>query len=229
MGRNFADAGNDKRKWQCFVCGRNHDDALSFKDHVITEHDEGREYIKCPVCDYPVRDMKLHFKCKHPNRVMPKNLQMRVQVWKDFAPNGKKRGKTRTNARQGYFPSKKMGKDIWYRSGFECEFYEGLEQDADILGFHAEPFKVPYYFGGKWHDYIPDLKVDYIDGTSEIWEIKPDAHVDYAQNQAKFAAMNDYAANMGWVFIVQTQDALEQLRVKVNKQKVRLNRLVEGS
>lgn len=235
MGRNFEDAGSQQRKWQCFVCGKNHDDPVTFKDHIVMEHEEGREYIKCPCCEYPVRDMRLHFKIKHPSRTMPRNVQMRATVWRDFAPNGKKKkGGGKVTCRTGYFTSKKNGRDVYYRSGLENDFYVKLEEDVDVLAYKAEPFKVPYYYQGKWHDYLPDLKVDFIDGTSEIWEIKPNALADKAQNEynqntAKWAAMNDYASNMGWTFIVQTEEALKEYAAKIGKQKVmgRLNESVE--
>lgn len=220
MSLLFEDAGLKTRKWQCFVCGRNYDDFQSYKDHILEAHEEGREYLTCPDCSAPVRDLKMHYQAKHPKRVMPNGLQTRVAVWRDFKTNGDKKKTTtrKPNFRSGSFTSRKSGCDLHYRSGLECEFYELLEADRDVTGFFAEPFKVPYYFRGEWHDYIPDIRVNYTDGSTEIWEIKPANQTHYEQNQAKWAAMNDQAMNHGWQFIVFTEVGLGKLKTKVKKQ-----------
>lgn len=210
-------AKSQARQWQCFVCGNKFEEYPSYKEHILETHDEGREFLKCPACDAPVRDLKAHYKCKHPNRIMPKGLQHRVGIWKDFKP-GKKGGKPTTRKpkfRSGEFESKKSGKLIRYRSGMEEEFYNLLEQDNDVLSFHAEPYKVPYFWQGKWHDYIPDIRVNFADGSVEIWEVKPANQTTYDQNKAKWASAHNWALNHGWQFIVQTEIALGKLNSKV--------------
>ena len=84
----------------------------------------------------------------------------------------------------------------------------------------AEPFKIPYYWKGKWHDYIPDIRVNYVDGSTEIWEVKPASQTDYEQNKCKWTAMNDHAANMGWRFIVQTEVGLGKFKNKMLRQRL---------
>jgi hypothetical protein len=227
MSLPFEDPSKPKgRLWQCFVCGRNHNDFDEYKKHIIIEHDEGREYISCPDCQAPVRDMKVHYRMKHPKRTMPTNIQTRVGVWFDFktGKDGKsKRSARKPTFRSGFFTSKKSGKDIPYRSGMECEFYECLEADMDVESFFAEPFKVPYYHKNEWHDYIPDLRINFIDGSTEIWEVKPANQTHYEQNKAKWAAMNDHAANYGWQFVVQTEVGLNKLKTKLKRQQGLLN------
>jgi len=110
--------------------------------------------------------------------------------------------------------------EIKYRSGMEEEFYNLLETDGDVAAFAAEPFKVPYFWAGKWHNYIPDIRVNFIDGSSEIWEVKPANQTDFDQNKAKWAAMNDHALNLGWKFFVQTEVGLGKLRAKVKRQQI---------
>lgn len=213
------------RKWQCFVCGESFEDYPDYKEHILEKHEEGREFLKCPACDAPVRDMKAHFKCKHPQRIMPKGLQHRVAIWKDFKPGGKGKKKAVTRKpkfRSGEFMSKKNGKLIHYRSGMEEEFYSLLEQDDDVLSYAAEQYKVPYHWQGKWHDYIPDLRINFIDGSVEIWEVKPANQTTYDQNKAKWASAHNWAMNHGWQFQVMTEVGLNKLKSKVNKQQ-RLN------
>jgi hypothetical protein len=223
MSRLFEDAGKTKgRKWQCFVCGKNHTDYEEYREHIVTEHAEGREYICCPAegCGAPVRDLKVHYRAKHPNRPLPQGIQHRVAIWRDFKSDGSKKKTKKPKFRQGTFTSKKNGRDFIYRSGMEEEFFNLLEQDRDVAGYHAEPFKVPYFWQGKWHDYIPDLRIDYIDGSTEVWEVKPADQTHYEQNRAKWAAMTDHAHNMGWDFIVQTEVGLGKLRTKIKRQQV---------
>lgn len=215
----FEDVNQKERKFQCFVCGIIHDTLIIMNEHILKTHEQGREFIICPVCSFCVRDMKTHFKVKHPKRIIPKGIQTRVAVWHDFRPGGKKKTR-KPNFRKGTFTSKKNGCDIPYRSGTEEEFYNLLEHDGDVESFAAEPFKIPYFFK-TWHDYIPDLRINYIDGSTEIWEIKPASQTgpEYEQNQAKWAAMNDYASNLGWQFVVQTEVALGKLKKKLSRKK----------
>lgn len=225
MSRLFEDASSGEkggRKWQCFVCGKVYADYHTYKEHIIVEHDEGREYLKCPDCSAPVRDLTAHYKVKHRSRIMPKGLQTRVSVWHDFKPGGNKKKKTRKpKFRTGEFDSKKSGKLITYRSGMEEEFYNLLEQDRDVTSFSAEDYKVPYYWQGKWHNYIPDIRVNFIDGSIEIWEVKPANQTQQEQNKAKWASATDWASNHGWMFTVQTEVGMGKLKTKVNRQKDR--------
>lgn len=225
MALLFEDTGSKTRQWQCFVCGKNFSEYEEYKSHIVETHEVGREYISCPTCEAPVRDIKMHFKAKHPQRAMPVGVQMKVAVWKDFkrTKDGKKSVTTRkpTFRTGDVISQKNNGALIHYRSGMEEEFLGLLEQDKDVVAFSAEPFKVPYFFSGEWHNYIPDLKVQYIDGSIEIWEVKPATQTDteiYEQNGAKWAAMNNHAMNHGWEFTVQTEVGLGKLKAKVKRQ-----------
>lgn len=212
------DKKSAQRAWLCFVCGEKHAAYEDYKKHIVEKHDPIREYISCPACEAPVRDLRLHYNAKHPNRVMPKDGPMKVSIWYDFKDG--KRNTRKPKFKEGYFESVKMNKSLHYRSGWECEVYEILEQDNDVVGFFAEPFKVPYCLEGKWYEYVPDLRVNYCDGSVDIWEIKPDTQLKCPKNKAKWTAMKLHADNMGWRFTVITQDGIGQLRSKVRKQRV---------
>jgi hypothetical protein len=211
-----------QRKWQCFVCGQQLDDYEGYKSHVLEKHDEGREFIKCPDCDAPVRDLKMHYAAKHPKRALPKGVQTKVAVWHDFKSgkdgNKQKTGTRKPTFRQGSFTSKKCGCDFEYKSGLECEFYECLEEDLDVHCWAYESLKIPYFWKNEWHNYIPDMRVAFIDGTTQIWEIKPANQTQYEQNKAKWAAANNYCSNMGWEFVVLTEVGLGKLKHKIKKQ-----------
>lgn len=226
MPLTFEDAGfSTKRHWQCFVCGKQYEEYQPYKEHILENHEEGREYLKCPDCDAPVRDMKSHYAVKHRNRIMPKGIQTRVVVWMDFKrqKDGKsKKGVRRPNPRRGTFISKKCNADFEYKSGLECEFFECLEADVDVESYAYEAIKIPYFWRTEWHDYIPDVRVNWVDGSTQIWEIKPANQTNYDQNKAKWIAANNYCANMGWEFIVLTEVGLGKFKSKLKKQKMLL-------
>jgi hypothetical protein len=213
----YKDNDKNERKWLCFVCGIEHSNYQEYRDHILAEHEEGREFVKCPICEAPVRDLTSHAKVKHPNRIMPKNSQTRAVVWFDFR-NGKRKTR-KPKFREGYFESKKNGASLHYRSGYECEVYELLEQDVDVVSFCVEPYKVPYLHDGEWHEYIPDLRVNYLGGKVEIWEIKPSTQTRIEKNKNKWKAIKPYAENLGWEFKIITETEIGKLRVKVKGQR----------
>lgn len=223
MALLFEDAGKQRsRRWQCFVCGKNYESYDEYKAHIVEAHDEGREYIACPDCGAPVRDVKTHYAAKHPARALPKNTQLRVAVWHDFKVGkdgkGEKKTTRKPNFRQGTFTSKKCGRDFEYKSGMECEFFECLEADLDVTSYSYEGIKIPYFHKGDWHNYIPDLRVNFADSSTEIWEIKPANQTHYEQNKAKWASANNYCSNFGWEFVVLTEVGLGKLRTKLKQQ-----------
>lgn len=205
------------KRWQCFVCGKEFLEYEPFKQHIIESHDEGREYIICPLqrCMAPIRDLKIHFKVKHPHDKIPKGQQMRPIIWKDHGKKGKLKTK-KPGFRNGDFVSIKNGKDIHYRSGYECEVYECLEIIPEVVAFDGEPIKngIQYFFKGETHHYYPDISIKFADGHIEIWEIKPATQTSLPVNEAKWAAANEYCNARGWEFIVITEVGIGKLKKK---------------
>lgn len=219
----FNNAKNT-RKYSCFVCGvqfddENNDGFKKFKDHIISEHEEGRDYIICPLnrCGSPVRDVRAHFRCKHPSEPIPKTGMMKAIVWHDIAAKKKKTRKL--SFKEGYFQSSKMKKSLHYRSGYEHTIYECLDADVEVNAFDVEPFKVPYLHKGKERKYVPDLIVQFIDGSTEVWEIKPSNQTILEVNQNKWRAANKACQNRGWKFLVITEKGIDRLKKKIRNQK----------
>lgn len=207
------------RKWQCYVCGVVQTDYDSFKTHIVNEHEQGREYLLCPACQSPVRDIKLHYQVKHPSRPLP-TMQMKATLWYDFSPTGKRKTR-KPKFRKGQFESKKNQMVFQYDSGWEADVFGYLEIDDDVVGYRKEPFKVPYCFNGQWHNYLPDLRVEFIDGTTELWEVKPANQMEDPVNQAKFAAAYNLTENIGWKFNVMNEQGIEKLKRKVLRKRAR--------
>lgn len=210
----------DEKKWKCFVCGKEHTSYSNFKEHIFIEHDEGRDFVKCPLtrCNAPIRDVRAHFKVIHPNDKIPKNCQqLKALIWRDSI--GRKRKKVEFD--EGYFTSiKNNGIKFHYRSSYELTVYELLEQLDEVKKYHGESFKVPYYFNGKEHNYIPDMSVQFSDDHIEIWEIKPANQTSFAKNQAKWKSAAAYCATRNWKFEVYTETGINKLKKKVRNQNI---------
>jgi len=209
------------RKWVCFVCGKSHSDFDSYKEHILSSHDEGREFVKCPLehCGAPVRDLKLHYRAKHPDRQVPQAAQMKAIIWKDPTKEGKMKTR-KPKFREGYFVSNKNGgREFHYRSGWECEVYECLEVLPEVVAYDAEPLKggIPYLFKGEAHHYFPDLSLQFNDGHVEIWEVKPASQMDLEINQAKWNAATQFCESRGWDFIVINEVGIGKLKNKARK------------
>lgn len=209
---------HDKRRWKCFVCGREHTEFTAFKEHIIEKHDEGREYVICPIkrCGCPVRDVRLHCKAKHSGEKIPQNGPMKALIWKDQKGNKLKTRKPKF--REGYMVSlKNNGKEMHYKSGLECEFYECLEVIPEVLQYDVEPIAVPYFFEGKSHQYYPDLSINFVNGEVEIWEIKPASQSTLPINEAKWKAAEIYCKKRGWKFITVHEEHLQKLKKRIRQ------------
>lgn len=209
---------NGLRKYACFVCGRQFEVFEEFNNHIIETHDEGREFVRCPLqrCGACVRDVRMHFAAKHPQETLPKSGQMRAMIWKD---QSNKKIKTRKpKFREGYMVSNKNGgREMHYRSGKECEVYECLEQMPEVIKYDVEPFAVKYYKpqSGEVHEYNPDLSIVFDDGHIEIWEIKPANQTHFEINNAKWTACQQHCESRGWDFVVVTEVGIEKLKKRV--------------
>jgi len=208
-----------ERLYICFVCGSPFADLDKYKEHIVKNHDEGREWVKCPLsrCDFPVRDVRAHFKVYHKTEVVPKNCQLKALIWTDVRSPRKRRKKS--SFKEGYFISlKNHGANLHYRSGYEKDVYECLEDLNEVLSYRVEPFGVKYYLNGEEKTYFPDLIIQFGDHF-EVWEIKPDNQKRYAMNQAKWKACNEYCSVRGWSFMVLNEYGIGTLKKMVKKRK----------
>jgi len=209
----FEKTDPSERQFCCFVCGRAFKQPEEYRQHILEKHEQGRDYVICPLqrCGYPVRDVRSHFKVYHRNEPLPTGCQMKAIVWRDQRdPGGKK--KRKMAFRDGDYPSRKNGKKLHYRSGYELQVYECLEGMAHVVKYDVEPFGVPYSFMGEQKTYFPDLMVQFADGHTEVWEIKPSSQTGYEVNEAKWAAADRYCEARGWHFEVKTEKGIQQLR-----------------
>lgn len=211
----FDELKSNSRKFQCFICGKTYSLFNDYNSHVLASHDESRDFIKCPLerCGAACRDLRLHYKLKHPNETLPKNCQMRAMIWKDQNTKTGKLKQRKPKFREGYFISvKNGGKEMHYRSGYECDVYECLESMSEVIKYDVEPFKIQYFFEGNSHQYNPDISILFDDGHIEVWEVKPANQTLLPKNNAKWAAANEYCQIRGWQFMVLTEVGINKLK-----------------
>jgi hypothetical protein len=193
------------------VCGINLNDHQEYKAHIINEHEEGRDYVLCPLsrCSFPVRCVRTHYKAHHPKEALPKTKQLKATIWRDFTKSKKQQ---KPKFKEGYFESKKNKKILHYRSGYELEVYKALENISSVIEYYVEPIKIGYLFEGKKHTYNPDLVVIFDDNHKEVWEIKPSNQTDLPKNNAKWVACDNYCQMRGWKFVVITERGINKLK-----------------
>jgi len=205
---------NNIRQYACFVCGMSYSKFDEFTSHILETHDEGREFVRCPLerCGACVRDLRQHFKTKHKTEKMPKCGQIKATIWKDQNTKTGKMTQRKPKFREGYMWSVKNGKEVHYRSGMECEVYECLEANEEVITYDVEPFAITYSFQGEIHEYNPDLKINFSDGRVEIWEVKPSNQTSLPKNNAKWAACQYFCESRGYKFMVLTEVGMQKLK-----------------
>jgi len=204
------------RKYQCFVCNEVFEDYDTFKEHILENHEEGTDYVLCPIahCQAPVRDVVQHHKAKHPWEILPKKGMLKASIWRDYRGKRKKKVKFK----QGHYSSIKMDKSFYYKSGYELTVLECLDNWKQIIAFEVEPFEIPYIHRGNDHKYLPDFLVVFADGRKEVWEIKPDSQTTYKKNIDKWRTAELYCEARGWKFYILTEEEIEKLkRVVINE------------
>lgn len=83
---------------------------------------------------------------------------------------------------RGYFRSKKNCGSVYYASSYELRCLFLLEEDSSVLSFR----RCDAFQGDEgWRN--PDLWVDFSDGRSEVWEVKPEGMLlnDAVQEQIR--------------------------------------------
>lgn len=84
----------------------------------------------------------------------------------------KRRSKRYFNAFKGWIETSKAGK-LYYRSSYEKDFIEQLEQDSNIVEFWKDKVKLPYTYNGKQRNFLPDFLIRSCLNELTLVEIKP--------------------------------------------------------
>jgi hypothetical protein len=139
---------------------------------------------------------------------------------------------------QGKFTAKNPQKyagdanNIVFRSSWEFSFMRWADATPSVLRWSSEELQIPYYLDTdrKWHRYFPDflLTINQSSGIQTLLvEIKPHSQtkhpqtkkyaskrrmikesLEYAKNQAKWAAADTFCKAKNWKFVILTEQEL---------------------
>lgn len=101
-----------------------------------------------------------------------------------------------------YNSSKIESNNKYCRSPLELKVFKELDMNPEVTSFLPEPFEIPYMYKGRTHQYIPDILINYSDGTKELVEIKSMQTIAYKthRNLFKFRVAKKYAEQNGLKF-----------------------------
>ena len=97
----------------------------------------------------------------------------------------------------GKFYSKKNDDTYTFRSSYELKCFQDLEKDTTVSSYLSEVLNIPYTDRYKKERiYVPDIIVMYKDGTTCIWEVKPEAMLADYDVKAKAKACKSFMKTM---------------------------------
>ena len=113
----------------------------------------------------------------------------------------------------GKRPSSKSSRITQFESSLERDMITLLEYDDEVETYTPQPVTIYYENGAKQCRYTPDLAVYYwpeIKRKPELIEIKYQAELDekWAEYAARFAAAEKYAASVGYIFKIVTEQEI---------------------
>jgi|ERR1039458_5217884 hypothetical protein len=91
------------------------------------------------------------------------------------------------------------------RSKWETAYARYLDDNSFVQSFSHEKVRIPYFYEGKKHIYIVDFFVLYLDGTTELVEIKPAFFLDKEEIPTKFEAAKAWCISNNSNFVVVTE------------------------
>ena len=98
MGKKYIN-----RNYCCFVCEQNYDQLDQLKLHIISEHKEGDDYVICPSCQMPARDLLVHYRSKHIGESIPPGTQSRALIIRDIKKKEEKQKQRSLNSNKEIF------------------------------------------------------------------------------------------------------------------------------
>jgi hypothetical protein len=107
----------------------------------------------------------------------------------------------------GFVSSEKTGRAIAWESELERDCHRLLEVDWKVRNYYDQPLELPLVYRDKEVRHFPDVKVEFKDGSTEIWEVKP-KHIAELPEQQDIADWREAAISerYGWVYRVQTEE-----------------------
>lgn len=115
---------------------------------------------------------------------------------------------------RGEYTSSKTGQICKYRSGWELAVMKYLDDQPDISHWSYEKTVIEYVSNirtKKIRKYYPDFFVSYLDGHSEVLEVKPRRKLQQAAIKKKTAAAEEWCVTHGATYKILTEIELKEL------------------
>lgn len=166
---------------------------------------ESRQKISKATRHRVMTDEHFWFKGHHHSAEERKRISDRMKIAHKLGKYKKQYKNAKSCYKHGFFYSNKNKKDIYYRSSWELRVYEIFERISKILSYEAEPFKIQYNINDSIKNYVPDILVNYDDGSKELIEIKSSRFLNNPVNILKFEAGRKYAKDNNMKFVIMTK------------------------
>ena len=101
-----------------------------------------------------------------------------------------------------YFESTKNGTTVIYRSKGEKLLLDVLETSPFVIKYECEPFILRYRYESATFYYLPDVLVHYVNGQSELIEVKSTGWLPNAKETAKHNWANVWCQHQEYKFRV---------------------------
>ncbi len=205
-----------RKSWNKNLTKKDHSGIASYSEKMIGQVGEkSRSWklkieIRCDWCGKLMKRLPCHVKetnfcCRNHRDIYHSN---RLRNDPDRFERAIKATLAHKVYKQGHFYSVKNNKDLYYQSSYEFVAFEILEQLSKVRSYDRANFRIPYMINNEIHYTVPDILITYTDGTKELIEVKAKWFLHDEKTNAKFWAMNDYAATQGWDFNVWTEKEL---------------------
>lgn len=115
----------------------------------------------------------------------------------------------RSNHFRAYIPSLKNGHPTQCESMLEGKFIRLCELSPLVRSYEVQPSFESISVGDRSEQYVPDVRVYFVDGTQGWFEVKPEVRLKSARVACRMAAAEAHFAQSGRRFRVVTDKQLE--------------------
>ena len=121
---------------------------------------------------------------------------------------------------QGHLHFNHRGWHLHFESTLERDFFILQFFDENVVDIEEQPVAIKWQDeNGKQLSYVPDARIDYVDGSTKLFEVKPKRILKKKAKELapKFAAAKGYAEQQGWKFYVVSEDDIRSARLENSK------------
>lgn len=113
----------------------------------------------------------------------------------------------------GYFPSRKIGRQVAFESLLERNYFFLLEYDPEVENFCEQPLDITFLHNGKKRHYYPDVAVER-NGQIHIVEIKPSSKLNDVKLIPKFLSGINYCNAKDYQYRIITEKHMDKQILK---------------